>query len=120
MLLPRDRRSSLVAALGYSNAIFAHAYADQTALSWLDSQHRAFVAFSGVPRLRAPDNPKALIAKAALRTAPDDGIGRFCAPLRHHNYPGAEAQTEGQSGRSKGWAARRQGGSPCLPWPSQT
>jgi len=52
-----------VAALGYSNAIFAYAYADQTALSWLDGQHRAFVAFGGVPRVGVPDNPKALIAK---------------------------------------------------------
>ncbi len=52
-----------VAALGYSNAIFAYAYADQTAPSWLDGQHRAFVAFGGVPRVGVPDNPKALIAR---------------------------------------------------------
>lgn len=52
-----------VAALGYSNAIFAHAYADQTAASWLDGQQRAFVAFGGVPRVGVPDNPKALVAK---------------------------------------------------------
>src|SRR3546814_6566287 len=31
------------ATLGYSNAIFAYAYPDQTATSWLDGQHRAFV-----------------------------------------------------------------------------
>lgn len=53
-----------VAALGYSNAIFAQAYADQTAVSWLDGQHRAFVAFGGVPKIGVPDNPKALVAKA--------------------------------------------------------
>lgn len=53
-----------VAALGYSNAIFARAYADQTASSWLDGQHRAFVAFGGVPKIGVPDNPRALIAKA--------------------------------------------------------
>ena len=52
-----------VAALGYSNAIFAQAYADQTALSWLDGQHRAFAAFGGVPRVGVPDNPKALVTK---------------------------------------------------------
>lgn len=55
-----------VAALGYSNAIFAYAYVDQTAPSWLDGQHRAFVAFvafGGVARVGVPDNPKALIAK---------------------------------------------------------
>lgn len=51
------------AALGYSNAIFAYAYPDQTASSWLDGQHRAFVAFGGVPRIAVPDNPKALVAK---------------------------------------------------------
>jgi len=51
------------AALGYSNAIFAYAYADQTAASWLDGQHRAFVAFGGVPKIGVPDNPKALVAK---------------------------------------------------------
>ena len=53
-----------VAALGYSNAIVARAYADQTASSWLDGQHRAFVAFGGVPKIGVPDNPRALIAKA--------------------------------------------------------
>lgn len=52
-----------VAALGYSNAIFAYAYPDQTASSWLDGQHRAFVAFGGVPKVGVPDNPKALVAK---------------------------------------------------------
>lgn len=52
------------AALGWSNAIFAYAYADETAPSWLDGQHRAFVAFGGVPKVAVPDNPKALIAKA--------------------------------------------------------
>jgi transposase len=52
------------AALGWSNAIFAHAYPDQTAASWLDGQHRAFVAFGGVPRIGVPDNPKPLVARA--------------------------------------------------------
>ena len=51
------------AALGYSNAIFAYAYADQTAASWLDGQYRAFVAYGGVPKIGVPDNPKALVAK---------------------------------------------------------
>lgn len=54
------------AALGWSNAIFAYAYADETAASWLDGQHRAFVAFGGVPKLGIPDNPKALIARAGV------------------------------------------------------
>lgn len=52
------------AALGYSNAIYARAYPDQTAASWLDGQHRSFVAFGGVPKIAVPDNPKALVAKA--------------------------------------------------------
>ena len=52
------------AALGWSNAIFAYAYADETAPSWLDGQHRAFVFFGGVPKIAVPDNPRALIAKA--------------------------------------------------------
>lgn len=51
------------AALGWSNAIFAYAYADETAPSWLDGQHRAFVFFGGVSKIAVPDNPKALIAK---------------------------------------------------------
>lgn len=60
-----DRPAQIfTAALGFSNAIFAHAYPDQTAASWLDGQHRAFVAFGGVARVGVPDNPKALIAKA--------------------------------------------------------
>lgn len=53
-----------VAVLGYSNATFAHGFSDQTAASWLDGQHRAFVAFGGVPKVSVPDNPKALVAKA--------------------------------------------------------
>lgn len=52
------------AALGWSNAIFAYAYADETAPSWLDGQHRAFVAFGGVTKIGVPDNPKPLIARA--------------------------------------------------------
>jgi transposase len=52
------------AALGWSNAIFAYAFADQTAVSWLDGQQRAFAAFGGVPKVGVPDNPKALVAKA--------------------------------------------------------
>lgn len=52
------------AALGWSNAIFAYAYPDQTAASWLDGQHRAFVAFGGVSKIAVPDNPKALITRA--------------------------------------------------------
>lgn len=53
-----------VAALGYSNAIFAYAYPDQTAPRWLDGQARAFSAFGGVPQILVPDNPKALLARA--------------------------------------------------------
>lgn len=52
------------AALGWSNAIFAHAYPDQTAASWLDGQHRAFVAFGGVSKIAVPDNPRALVQRA--------------------------------------------------------
>ncbi len=52
------------AALGWSNTIFAYAYANETAESWLDGHHRAFVAFGGVARIAVPDNPRALIAKA--------------------------------------------------------
>lgn len=52
------------AALGWSNATFAFAYPDQTAISWLDGQHRAFSEFGGVTKLAVPDNPKSLIARA--------------------------------------------------------
>lgn len=52
------------AALGWSNAIFAYAYADQSAASWLDGQQRAFIAFGGVTAIGVPDNPKALVARA--------------------------------------------------------
>ncbi|EQD75970.1 transposase, partial [mine drainage metagenome] len=44
-----------VAALGYSNAIHAQGFADQTATSWLQGQHQAFVAFGGVPRIGVCD-----------------------------------------------------------------
>ena len=53
-----------VAALGYSNAIHAHAYADQKVGSWLDGQRRAFGFFGGVPQIGVPDNPKALVTRA--------------------------------------------------------
>jgi len=52
------------AALGWSNAIFVYAYADETAQSWLDGQHRAFVAYGGVSKIGVPDNPKAPVARA--------------------------------------------------------
>jgi transposase len=58
-----------VATLGYSGAIFAYAYADETAPSWLDGQARAFQFFGGVPQLLVPDNPKALVT-AACRAEP--------------------------------------------------
>lgn len=61
----RERAAQVfTAALGWSNAIYARAYADQTAASWLDGQQRAFAAFGGVPKVGVPDNPKALIARA--------------------------------------------------------
>jgi transposase len=53
-----------VATLGYSAAIFAHAYADEKAPSWLDGQAKSFVAFGGVPQILVPDNPKALVTHA--------------------------------------------------------
>ena len=53
-----------VATLGYSAAIFAHAYADEKAHSWLDGQTRSFAAFGGVPQILVPDNPKALVTHA--------------------------------------------------------
>jgi transposase len=53
-----------VAALGYSNATYAYAFANESAQSWFDGQHRAFVAFGGVPKVGVPDNAKALVAKA--------------------------------------------------------
>ena len=53
-----------VATLGYSGAIFAYAYSDETAPRWLDGQARAFRFFGGVPQLLVPDNPKALVTSA--------------------------------------------------------
>lgn len=53
-----------VAALGWSNAIFVRAYADQKADSWLDGHERAFTFFGGVPKIAVPDNPKALVTRA--------------------------------------------------------
>jgi transposase len=53
-----------VATLGYSAAIFAYAYRDEKADSWLDGQARAFAAFGGVPQILVPDNPKALVTHA--------------------------------------------------------
>jgi transposase len=53
-----------VATLGYSAAIFAHAYTDEKAHSWLDGQARAFARFGGVPQILVPDNPKALVTRA--------------------------------------------------------
>ena len=58
-----------VATLGYSGAIFAYAYSDETASPWLDGQARAFRFFGGVPQLLVPDNPKALVT-AACRAEP--------------------------------------------------
>lgn len=55
----RERAAQVfTAALGWSNAIYARAYADQTAASWLDGQQRAFAAFGGVPKVGVPDTPR--------------------------------------------------------------
>jgi len=61
--------------VGYSNAIFAQAYADQTAMSWLDGQHRAFVAWGGVPRVGVID----YVARHIIR----HHQGRHTAKERH-------------------------------------
>lgn len=71
-----------VAALGWSNAIFAYAYANETAPSWLDGQLRAFVSYGGVTRIGVPDNPRPLIARAdryePKLTAVYDDFARHC------------------------------------------
>ena len=62
--LKRCEAHIFVATLGYSAAIFAHAYVDEKAPSWLDGQAKSFVAFGGVPQILVPDNPKALVTNA--------------------------------------------------------
>ena len=65
--LSNDKRCEahiFVATLGYSAAIFARAYADEKAPSWLDGHAKSFAAFGGVPQILVPDNPKALVTHA--------------------------------------------------------
>ena len=75
-----------VATLGYSGAIFAYAYRDETAPRWLDGQARAFRFFGGVPQLLVPDNPKALVtfacrAEPRLTTAYRDFAAHYGATV---------------------------------------
>jgi transposase len=75
-----------VATLGYSAAIFARAYADEKAPSWLDGQARSFVAFGGVPQILVPDNPKALVTHAChaepqLTSLYRDFAAHYCATV---------------------------------------
>jgi len=66
------------AALGWSNAIFAHAYGNQTAQNWLDGQHRVFIAFGGVSRIAVPDGADR--QGGSLRAEADRGVSRLRAP----------------------------------------
>jgi transposase len=75
-----------VATLGYSGAIFAYAYADETAPSWLDGQARSFRFFGGVPQVLVPDNPKALVSKAChsepqITAVYRDFAAHYCATV---------------------------------------
>lgn len=88
-------------ALGWSNAIFVYAYANETAPSWLDSgEHRAFVAFGGVTKIGVPDNPKPLITRA----------DRYACRARQLEAPRSGGSNSSRrkdhgSGNRRGWKA---------------
>ena len=52
-----------VAVLGYSNMIYAEAFRDETAASWVAGVCNALESFGGAPRIAVPDNPKSVITK---------------------------------------------------------
>jgi len=85
----------------------ANAYADETAPNWIDGQHRAFVAFGGVPKVAVPDNPEALVAKADRYEPKLTAVYRVSPALPRHRDPRASAQAEGQGrGRGRGEGGR--------------
>lgn len=53
-----------VAALGYSQAIYAEASPSQKAVEWVSSNTRALLYFGGVPEAVVPDNLKSAVVKA--------------------------------------------------------
>lgn len=58
-----------VAALPYSNLLFALATSDEKRRSWIIGINEALKYFGGVPKLLVFDNSKALVAKPRRRTA---------------------------------------------------
>ena len=62
-----------VAALGYSNFLYAIATADQTTAAWLLGQSLALEAFGGSPQIGVPDNPRALVTRPC-RYEPDINV----------------------------------------------
>ena len=49
-----------VAVLGYSNLIYAEAFRDETAASWVSGVCNSLHFYGGAPRILVPDNPKSV------------------------------------------------------------
>ncbi len=52
-----------VAVLGYSNLIYAEAFRDETAASWVSGVCNSLEFYGGTPRILVPDNPKSVVSK---------------------------------------------------------
>lgn len=58
------KASLFVAVLGYSNFVYAEAFADQCLGAWITGHIHAYEAFCGVPRRTVPDNPRTAVIRA--------------------------------------------------------
>lgn len=56
--------SIFVAALGYSNKTYAHAFANEQLPHWIAGHCQAFAFYGGVSRTVVPDNPKTAVIRA--------------------------------------------------------
>ena len=70
--------------LGHSRHMFAKLVFDQRAETWQKLHMEAFAFFGGVPYVVVPDNLKAAVITAALRTGDDPSLHRGYRELARH------------------------------------
>jgi transposase len=71
-----------VAAMGASSLVYAEAFADEKAESWLSGMTHALEYLGGVPQMVVPDNPRALVVRPDRHEAELTGSVKDWA--RHH------------------------------------
>ena len=93
-----------VAALGFSQLLFAWAAEDMKSRNWLAAHRRMFAYYGGVPHVTVPDCLKQGVLKCHLYD-PDlnPGYAQLAHALCDRHGAGAPGASEGQGDLSKGW-----------------